>query len=256
MAPENTVEAFELGWKLNTVPEADVRTTKDGVIVAFHDATFARVVKGADAALQKKGVKDLTWEELSKLDVGSWAGERFQGRRVSKLAEVFNLMKGKPERRLYLDIKDVKLSQLAAEVKEAGVDKQVILAAPNPRTLLEWKALVSHSETLLWMGGTEEALRKRLEQLRNSGFAGITQLQIHIHPRKGAEGDPFTLSNAFIRDLGDELRSRKILFQALPYTADPSVYGKLLDLGLAAFATDHPEVAWREIRAYYKQRKD
>src|SRR4051812_44789118 len=46
LAPENTLEAFELGWKLGTVPESDLRTTKDGVIVAFHDNNFSRVVKG------------------------------------------------------------------------------------------------------------------------------------------------------------------------------------------------------------------
>src|SRR3954468_7135924 len=37
LAEENTLAAFELGWKLGTYPEADIRTTKDGVIVAFHD---------------------------------------------------------------------------------------------------------------------------------------------------------------------------------------------------------------------------
>src|SRR5207248_1069694 len=50
LAPENTLAAFELGWKLNCAAEADLRTTSDGVIVAFHDENFARVVKGVDAA--------------------------------------------------------------------------------------------------------------------------------------------------------------------------------------------------------------
>src|SRR6188508_2882238 len=75
LAEENTPEAFELGWKLGTIPESDVRTTKDGVIVAFHDANFGRVVKDASEELKKKGVKDLTYGELQKLDVGSWKGE-------------------------------------------------------------------------------------------------------------------------------------------------------------------------------------
>src|SRR6476620_8611753 len=65
LAPENTLEAFELGWKLGTVPESDLRTTKDGIIVAFHDANFKRVVKGANLELQKKGVVDVTFAELS-----------------------------------------------------------------------------------------------------------------------------------------------------------------------------------------------
>jgi glycerophosphoryl diester phosphodiesterase len=125
LAEENTMEAFELGWKMGTVPESDLRTTKDGVIVAFHDDNFARVVKGADAALQKKGVKDLTLEELLKLDVGSWKGEQFKGRRVIKINDVFDAMRGKPERHLYLDIKNVSLPQLAKEVNSRGIDKQV-----------------------------------------------------------------------------------------------------------------------------------
>ena len=109
LAPENTIEAFELGWKLGTVPESDLRTTQDGVIVAFHDANFKRVVKGASPELQKQGVVDVTFAELSKLDVGAWKGESFAGRRVSKISEVFDLMRCQPERRLYLDIKNVDL---------------------------------------------------------------------------------------------------------------------------------------------------
>jgi hypothetical protein len=31
--------------------------------------------------------------------------------------------------------------------------------------------------------------------------------------------------------------------QAFPYTADPTAYGRLLDLGVMSFATDHPDVA-------------
>src|SRR5438309_9548772 len=45
LAEENTLEAFQLGWKLGCVPESDLRTTRDGVIVAFHDDNFSRVVK-------------------------------------------------------------------------------------------------------------------------------------------------------------------------------------------------------------------
>src|SRR6266511_3576027 len=103
LAPENTVEAFELGWKFGTYPEADVRTTKDGMIVAFHDNDFSRVVKNISPEMAKKGVADVTFEELGKLDVGSWLGDQFKGRRISKIASVLELMKGRPERHLYLD---------------------------------------------------------------------------------------------------------------------------------------------------------
>src|SRR6188508_1863197 len=66
LAEEGTLEAFELGWKLGTYPESDLRATKDGVIVTFHDNNFARVVKDASPELKKKGVEDLPYAELSQ----------------------------------------------------------------------------------------------------------------------------------------------------------------------------------------------
>ncbi len=53
LAEEGTLEAFELGWKLETWPEADLRATRDGVIVTFHDNTFARVVKDVSPDLDR-----------------------------------------------------------------------------------------------------------------------------------------------------------------------------------------------------------
>ena len=261
LSEENTPEAFELGWKLNTIPEADVRTTKDGVIVAFHDKNFARVVKGASEELKKQGVEHLTFAELQKLDVGSWKGEQFAGRRVSKMSDIFALMHGRPERKLYLDIKQVDLKKLAGEVKWAEVESQVILASTKYELIREWRQLLPAGQTLLWMGGTEEKLRGRLEELRKTNFADVTQVQIHTHLKGEAAEvkrdsiDPFKESDAFLIEAGNELRSRKILFQTLPYGGSTKeIYWKLLDLGLMSFATDHPDVTWDAVKAYYEER--
>jgi len=94
LAEEGTLEAFELGWKLGTWPEADLRATRDGVIVSFHDTTFARVLKDPPGDLQKKGVEDLTYAEVAQLDVGERKGEAFKGRRVLAMAQVFEIMRG------------------------------------------------------------------------------------------------------------------------------------------------------------------
>lgn len=257
LAPENTAEAFELAWKLGTVPEADLRTTKDGVIVTFHDANFERVVKDASPELKKKGVKDITFEELLKLDVGSWKGENFSGRRVSKLSDALKLMTGKPERNMYLDIKNVDFKQLAREVIEHKVQSQIILASTKVEQIREFKRLVPEAQTLHWMGGTEESLKARLDALRAENFADITQLQLHVRMNtNSASAEPFNLSREFIRSTGEELRQRKILFQSIPWgIAEPKVYWQLLDLGVMSFATDFPDVTWKAVRDYY-DRKD
>jgi glycerophosphoryl diester phosphodiesterase len=277
LAEENTLPAFELAWQLGTYPEADVRVTRDGVIVAFHDHDFSRLVKDAPAELRGKGVKDLTYDELAQLDVGSWKGPQFAGRRVPRLRDVFAAMRGRPERHLYLDVKSVDLDRLAAEVKAHDVARQVVLASPRPELLREWKALVPESETLLWMRGSEAALQQRIGELRSSGFPGITQVQIHIFPNRTIEealaiakirpeqidvdlteakrsSQRYTVSDKFILELGRELRAHGITFQTLPYTSDPTVYAELLDLGVASFATDHPDVTMRELKRYYDQR--
>jgi glycerophosphoryl diester phosphodiesterase len=257
LAEENTMEAFGLGWKMGTVPESDLRTTKDGVIVAFHDENFARVVKGASPELQKKGVKDLTLEELLKLDVGAWKGDQFKGRRVIKISDVFDAMRGKPERHLYLDIKNVSLPQLAQEVNSRGIDKQVTLASTKYELHREWKKLVPASDTLLWMGGEEAKLKERIEELRKTGFADVTQLQIHVRRNKNAnDPNPFTPSNAFLISVGKELRAHQITYQSLPYDMpEPEVYFALMELGVASFATDYPEITTKAVSDYYEKKK-
>jgi glycerophosphoryl diester phosphodiesterase len=260
LSEENTIEAFELGWKLQTYPEADVRMTKDGVIVAFHDNDFSRVVKDATPELAKKGVKDLTWDELGKLDVGSWKGEQFKGRRVLRMADGFAAMKGRPDRHLYLDIKNVDLKKLAEEVKAAGVEKQIVLTSPKHEIIREWCSYVKGTDTLMWIPGTEESKREAIEALKKANFEGITQVQIHVRlPSETKErilpGESFTPSRAFLIEMSQELSKRGILFQTLPYGAkDEGIYKQLLDLGLASFATDHPEVTWKAVREYYAEK--
>jgi glycerophosphoryl diester phosphodiesterase len=164
---------------------------------------------------------------------------------------------------LYMDIKNVELAQLAREVKEHGIEKQVILASTKYEPVIrKWKKLVPEGQTLLWMGGTEEALNKRFEELRRTDFADVTQLQIHTHLPEGATTidrnakDPFKESDAFLIARGEEIRKHGILFQTLPYGgATPEVYWKLLDLGLMSFATDHPDVVKAAIEQYFREGK-
>lgn len=266
LAEENTLEAFQLAWRMGIYPESDLRMTRDGVIVPFHDNNFSRVVKDAPPDLRKKGVQDLTYAELAQLDVGSWRGEQFKGRHVLPMSAVFEMMRGHPERHLYMDVKSIDLPRLAREVRHHGIEQQIVLASRRVEQLRAWKALMPESATLLWMHGNMAELTRDLTALRAEKFAGITQVQIHVYPKvthdawappadASPEDNPFRLPNAFLRQVGEDLRAHGILFQTFPYTAEAKVYGQLLDLGVMSFATDHPDVALREIKAYYATRR-
>lgn len=249
LGPENSKEAFELAWSLGTIPEADLRTTTDGMIVAFHDKDFSRILPHETAETRKKGIEHFTWKEVSALDIGIWKGEEHKGQRVPNLEEMCNLLKADPRRKLYVDIKNVDLKQLAEQAAAAGVSKRLILASTKPEIIREWKSLAPDSSTLHWMGGDEAALAKRIAKLETENFKGVDQLQIHVRLKDGVT----TPSGEFLKETGGKLRARGILFQTLPWEVrDPRVYHQLMDLGCASFATDFPDVVSKAVTDYYQ----
>jgi glycerophosphoryl diester phosphodiesterase len=251
LAPENTMEAFELAWWLGAVPEADVRATQDGVMVAFHDDTFERLVRNAPSGMRRQGVRDVTWEQLCRFDVGMYKGRDFAGQRIPRIVDVFAAMRGRPARRLYLDVKEVPLERLAQEVRQQGLAGQVILASTVDKLISRWKELLPDSHTLLWMGGSEAELTARLARVYAGQVPGVTQLQIHVRVGAQADGNPLSPSPEFLARAAGELRRRGILFQVLPWGCrDGAVYRRLLELGAASFATDEPLVTLEAVWAF------
>jgi glycerophosphoryl diester phosphodiesterase len=71
-APENTSAAFDLAIELGaTAIEIDVRMTRDGHLIVWHDETIGRTARTATAASNSR-VGDLTLDELQGYEVGSW----------------------------------------------------------------------------------------------------------------------------------------------------------------------------------------
>ncbi|MDR6224854.1 glycerophosphodiester phosphodiesterase [Desmospora profundinema] len=85
-APENTMAAFRLAAEADADGlELDVHLTKDGEVVVIHDETVKRTTG-------KKGrIRDLTLEEIRRLDAGSWFSESFNGEPIPTLDEVLSL---------------------------------------------------------------------------------------------------------------------------------------------------------------------
>jgi glycerophosphoryl diester phosphodiesterase len=99
VAPENTMAAFRKAIAVGADGiEFDVRLTCDGVPVVIHDSTLRRT-----GGLPHR-VADLTWAEISKVDVGSWFGTSFANETVPSLAELFTLFQSNNST-LYLEMK-------------------------------------------------------------------------------------------------------------------------------------------------------
>jgi len=100
VAPENTMAAFREAIAVGADGiEFDVRLTRDGVPVVIHDSSLRRT-----GGVNQR-VADLSWQELSKIDVGSWfkAGS-FAGETVPSLEELFELFETN-NLSLYLEMK-------------------------------------------------------------------------------------------------------------------------------------------------------
>src|SRR5215211_1270267 len=99
VAPENTMAAFREALAVGADGiEFDVRLTRDGVPVVIHDGTLRRTGGLPDR------VAELTWAEISKVDVGSWFSKYFANETVPSLAELFTLFQSNNST-LYLEMK-------------------------------------------------------------------------------------------------------------------------------------------------------
>jgi len=126
LAPENTLAAARLAWELGSDGvEVDLRLSRDGHLVALHDATTHRTTDGAH------DVGALTFRELRQLNAAARHGEEpgpFEP--IPSLRELLSIVP--PGGQMVLEIKDnvpELLPPLELEICRSGLgEKQIVLA--------------------------------------------------------------------------------------------------------------------------------
>ena len=101
-APENTLPAYKTAVERGFGFECDVYLSKDGRVFTFHDGNLKRTTGGANT----NRCADVTWSEISRLDVGNWGrwkDSRFKGTRPALLEEVLAL--ARDGRQVYVEVK-------------------------------------------------------------------------------------------------------------------------------------------------------
>jgi len=144
-APENTLAAFKRAWALGVeAVELDVRVTKDGEVVVFHDPTTLRL-GGVD-----RPIADQTLAELRQLDVGAYKHIKYKGERIPTLAQALSTIPG--GRTMFVEIKTGKetapaIAQVIRDAHPTSVtialqgfdpDSLAALAAELPDTPAYW----------------------------------------------------------------------------------------------------------------------
>ena len=142
-APENTLPACKTAVERGFGFECDVYLSKDGRVFTFHDNTLTRTTSGANT----NKCCDVTWDEISKVDVGSWGewkGSKFAGTRPALLEEVLDL--ARDERMIYVEVKPGPeivpyIKDVFAKQKKA-TPKNTLFIAFNRKTCKKLKELM------------------------------------------------------------------------------------------------------------------
>lgn len=95
-APENTIAAFREAVKQGyDIIEFDPKFTNDNVCVVLHDKTLNRTgrVAGEKFGEEKVAISDLTFAELSEIDVGAWFAPEYTGEHIPTLSQALDYMK-------------------------------------------------------------------------------------------------------------------------------------------------------------------
>ena len=214
-APENTFASFYLGWQMGANGiETDVQCTKDGVLVLYHDDTMQRLT-----GINKR-ISDFTYDELSKIDVGSHKGPQFAGERIPSLEEFVHHFSGKG-------------LHLAMELKQAGIEKEVVEIL-RPKWQLEHLIITS----FLWDPLIE--IRKLAPEIR-IGFLCRSEDQDLLENMKKAGFYQYCPDGRIVSDEAID-RFRSAGFSIRPWgIRDENIMKRMITLGVDGMTVNFPD---------------
>jgi glycerophosphoryl diester phosphodiesterase len=138
---ENTIAAFRRAVTLGAAGiETDLRLTRDGVVVVYHDEKFGRV-EGLPREQQTRLISDMTYAELTARTLKP-VGDDAGGRRVPQLEE---LLGGVPTGLLNIELKrgarfDELVDKVIAALKGHPALDRVVLEPPDLATAQKFRA--------------------------------------------------------------------------------------------------------------------
>lgn len=226
--PENTMAAFEGALEMNAeMIELDVMLSKDGVPVAFHDASLEDHTDGSGE------LKNHTLEELQKLDAGSWFDPKFSDQTIPTLEEVLAFASGK----ISLNI-EIKTEAVSDEVR-GGVEEKSL-------ELVQKYGMENH---VLFSSFDYRAIA-HLKELDPDMPAAILYEKSQSGKKLPSELLSKYSADAFNCSYGqlDTKRFKDIRKHDIPvfvYTVDrPSRMRKLVKMNVTGIFTNKPDVLW------------
>ena len=137
--PENSLATLKIAiQKKADYAEIDVQRTFDGTVVVVHDQDLMRL------AHDPRRIRETTYQDMSKVDIGSGFSKDFAGERLARLSDFLSAASGKI--RLLIELKYYGEDPLLAEetvtlVRRAGMEKEVEFMSLNLEGVRQIKGL-------------------------------------------------------------------------------------------------------------------
>ncbi|WP_051327734.1 glycerophosphodiester phosphodiesterase [Desulfatirhabdium butyrativorans] len=239
--PENTLIGFRAAVDAGVeMIELDVTLSRDRHVVVMHDDTLDRTTNG------KGPLRDTSWEDIRRLDAGSWFDVRFAGEPVPDLETVFQTI-GKTCS-INVEIKadavenedrpDAIENQVAELIHQYGLHESVVVSSFHPLALKRLAALPAHQRPLLAVLSGHRTSFDPLDLFRS-----LPAFSWHPHHR--------LLDAAAVR------QAHRIGALVLPYTVnDPKDIGRVLQMGVDGIFTDDPVTVLRSLSRLIRPQRD
>ena len=202
LCPENTLASFEGAMQAGCdMIELDVTLTRDRKVVVIHDDTLDRTTNGKGPVLEQ------TFEEIKRLDAGSWFAPRFSAERIPELSEVMELTAGRCM--LNVEIKESAFEadypadaiehQVVKLVKTSGAMDRVIISSFDKR-ILERIAAMDAPPAVAYISdhGADKSVLEMLLKMRafswHPRFTVLTRDQVDMLHAAGLKVFPWTIN--------------------------------------------------------------
>jgi len=228
-APENTLAAFKKAIEIGAnVLETDIRQTRDGHLVAMHDASVDRTTDG------KGDVGELTLEEVKRLDAGSWFSEAFGNERVPTLEEIARVLNDTT--RLIIEIKGDSTEypgieeRVVDQVMKLNIGNRVVLKSFDAEVLARLRKLAPDIPQLF-------VYALRVPWIDLVIGTGLSRLDVFELPVQYLQPHAFFVTESFTRS-AHEQGYRVIAWDV----HDERRMSEMLDLGVDGIETDFPDL--------------
>ena len=199
--------------------EVDIRSTKDNVLLCLHDRSLLRT-----GGLDRK-IKDLKYEEVKNIDVGSWFSSKWSEETLPSIEKVLRYM---PEgKKIFIEVKEEGLTDnLIEEINKSPVNNDCIrvisfyenvIKEIKEKTNLKANLLISFTQQNI----SVNVLKEKLVELKADGI--------------GAENHKL-LNKEFVNKM------RSVNKETHVWTVDdPDEALEYLKMGIASITTNIPK---------------